>query len=1161
MPEEKRKYLFLIKKLKEARNLETLINLFSALLAFAGIILLFIILASFVELVMKGDSVFRGVLAALLLLSSGGVLIYLIYKPLLRLSGIKYKPSVESVALRVGEHYPQVKDQLCNSIQLYKNLEKTKITSGELALAAFFENFNKTEKLDFKVIVERKSFKRTLLFFLISVIFTFTLFSVFNSSIGSAFYRVVNFNRSFLPPAPFSLSIEPKEVYALRGENVKIIIRAKGKAPETVTLMLREEQQENYDALTLKADSNKTYTYELKSIKRSLVFFAESPWLTTKVKTDEGKINVTDKPLVKSMNGNLSFPSYTRLQPRQFNEQNADLTALTGSTAAFTVFANKQLKSAQIIFEKLNTVVKDSLSGTDTLIFQMKTDGNKCYGSFSIRFNGQYYIRLTDKEGLQNTQSIKYSVVALDDEYPSIAMLVPNFDVQLSEEAMLPLKVQITDDYGFSALKLNYRLTHSKFGEPSEKFTSISLPFLGDEKSLEVPYLWDLNKIDITPEDKYEYYIEVFDNDRVKGPKSARTQLLTVRLPSLDEVLQSADEGQKKIEKDLEKVLKQAEEIKKDAEQLNRELLKNQTQKNLDWKEKKKAEDLLKKQAELQSKMSDIKQSLDQITKNLEENKALSPETLEKYQELQKLMQEVQSPELKRMQEAMKNLLDKISPEEMQKMMKNYKFNEEQFRKSIERTLKILKRLQAEQKVDALTKRAEELQKNQDELQKKMENTNPADKNKRRDLADEQKKLGKDLKKISEELKELDKLMKDIGDDMPRDELQKAEESLNEQETSDNMEQSEQAMEQGDFQKSGKNQKNASKNLKSFAQNMKKLKQDMENKNMKEAQRKLQKALSDMLALSKKQESLKNKTQNADAGSTQINQFGEEQASMEDALTSIANSMYDLGEKSFAITPEMGQQVGMAMQNMQDAVQSLAGRQSQQASNSMGQAMAAMNNAAMQMQAMISNMQNNGSCSNPGGMNPGGKGGQGAGMMERLQQLAQQQQGINNAMQQMAGKSGQLSPEQQAQFGRIVSEQGKAQKSMDELAKEQKQFTGPKQGLGDLQKIADEMKEVVSDMKNGQITPETMKRQDRILSRLLDATKAINERDYEKKRESKTGKEFNTQSPGELDPKLLQGNKKAFDDLLKSIQQGYTKDYEELIRQYFDALQKNGQKF
>jgi argininosuccinate lyase len=28
------------------------------------------------------------------------------------------------------------------------------------------------------------------------------------------------------------------------------------------------------------------------------------------------------------------------------------------------------------------------------------------------------------------------------------------------------------------------------------------------------------------------------------------------------------------------------------------------------------------------------------------------------------------------------------------------------------------------------------------------------------------------------------------------------------------------------------------------------------------------------------------------------------------------------------------------------------------------------------------------------------------------------------------------------------------------------------------------------------------------------------------------------------------------DDLLKALQQGYSKDYQELIRKYFDALQK-----
>ena len=85
------------------------------------------------------------------------------------------------------------------------------------------------------------------------------------------------------------------------------------------------------------------------------------------------------------------------------------------------------------------------------------------------------------------------------------------------------------------------------------------------------------------------------------------------------------------------------------------------------------------------------------------------------------------------------NAMNKMDPELMRKMMENAKFNEEQFRKSIERTIKMLKRLQAEQKTDALQKRAEELLRKQEELNKQTENTNPSDKEKLDDLAKNKK--------------------------------------------------------------------------------------------------------------------------------------------------------------------------------------------------------------------------------------------------------------------------------------------------------------------------------------------------------------------------------------------------------------------------------------
>jgi hypothetical protein len=202
-------------------------------------------------------------------------------------------------------------------------------------------------------------------------------------------------------------------------------------------------------------------------------------------------------------------------------------------------------------------------------------------------------------------------------------------------------------------------------------------------------------------------------------------------------------------------------------------------------------------------------------------------------------------------------------------------------------------------------------------------------------------------------------------------------------------------------------------------------------------------------------------------------------------------------------------------------------------------------------------MQKTGSCSNPFGSGDPKPGNTGAGMSQKLQQMAAQQQMINQAMQQMGENQGSLSQEQRAQMGRIANQQGNAQKSLQELAKEQKQFSGSKIGVTDLNRLAKEMEEVVKDLKQGKVTPETKQKQERILSRLLDASKALTERDFENQRESKTADDIFKLSPKNLDLNSKDGKKQGLQDLLKSFQKGYSKDYEILIKQYFETLEKN----
>ncbi len=1162
-------YSEIIHKLRLARRKESQIILFTGLFNALSVISLIVFAAIAIEAIANGDVVFRGTIAGFILFSSIMLLAYFLAPGVSRFLLPKRKPNLNVIALRVGEKYPDVKDRLCNAVQIYKTIDSPSGMSAELIEAAFKQITDYSKDKDFNVILETKKFKQSILFFLISIsIFLISLLTLPNT-FGASLDRIVHWDKSYLPPAPFTISLEKEQQTVIRGKPANIRVVAKGTPPDMIKLFIKEETQKNYDEYVLRLDSGNIYNYEIAATKTNVIFYAAAEWLSSNLITNIGKIKVTDLPLIRSISGKISYPKYTGITAKEFDEQSADISALAGSNVELSILSNKELKSARIIIEKnvssMGNLSLDSVR-VDTVYVQMNVKNKSAYGSFRCNFNGSYSIELIDLDMQKNIEPIKYSVVSGLDAYPSVSLVSPSMNVELSKDAILPMRIAISDDYGFSALKLHYKLIESKYSSPYTSFRTINIPTLSSNStSQDVPFVWDLNKTAITPEDKYEFYVEVFDNDIVSGPKSARTQTITLRLPSTDEVIRQTDAVHEKAERELQKILKESETLKKDMESLNRELMKKNNQKELSWKEKKAAEDIMKKQAELKEKLSEVSKQLSDATEKLQQNNLLSQETLQKYMELQKLMSEVKSPELERMQRRLEQAMQNMDQDQLKKAMQEVKFDEERFKKSIERTMKILKRIQAEQKADALAKRAEELEQRQNELDKQTQNANPNNKSNRDELANKQEQIKNELNAINKDLKELENLMKEIGEnEMPMNALKDAQDALDYNETSQDMQESSQSMQSGDFKKSSSKQKKASKKLSQFSQKMKDLKKEMDDKVNREAIRKMQKALQDMLSTSKQQEDLRGKTQKSDYNSTQVPEYAKQQSDNFESLSNIANSLSELSEKSFAVTPQMGAEITNALQKMQASVEFLANRQMSQSAQAQLEAMKSMNSSISQMQSMISQMQNQqSSCDQGGGSGQGqGQGSASAmGFQQRLQQLAAEQQAINQSMQQqMAGGSegGSMSQEQRANMGKLADKQGRAQKSLEELAKEQKELSGgEKMALGDLNKIAQEMQEVAQDIRSGNITPETKRKQERILSRLLDAQKSLHDRDFESKRQAQSGKDVSRQSPNALDFDSFINKNQALQDLLNNTKRSYTKDYENLIRKYFEALRES----
>lgn len=1196
-------YESLTTRIDRARGAEQRLAFQTGLLnAFAGLVAVWT-LVGILELTFEFGTTGRTILFWGSVLLGLGVLARTLAGPAGRLVGLLPSQSDDTIARRVGTKIASIGDRLVNTLQLYRaSLAGAGSGPGsnvsiELAEASIVAQGRPLLDHDYTVILEKEHRRRALTLLLSSLLMAGGLFFLFQSNLVAAYDRLINYQTHYQRPAPFSLAIEPGDVRVVRGDSLEIVIRAAGIPPRTVNLIVTDESTDATDDLELREESPGVYRYLLPNVRSTVAYRAEAAG----VLTDEYTITVIERPELRGMVVTVTPPRYTGRTAEVLPEGYGDVSGLRGTRVSIAATTSIPVVRAEIVqlFPKGGarptavTVEASATAGAasvayDTVRIPMTVEGEEIRGGFALSRDGEYYLSVTSADGLRNPTPIHYSMAVSTDAAPAITLMQPSTDVEVDESMLLPTQIRIADDYGFSKLRLMYRLTASKYEEPWTEFREQVIPIpQGAPAGIDVPYLWNLTKSRMVPEDELEIYFEVYDNDVVTGPKVARTGPVKVRFPSFEEMMQEAEQTQNKATADLDKLLEQADEARRDMEELDRELAKQLAQQKSEasWQEKQKLEELIREHEEMQRKLEQIAEDLSTMAEKLQEARAISPETLQKYQELQKLFEEIKNPDLMESMRRMQEEMQRMTPEQMAEAMRDYEFNEEQFREAIERTKQILERMAAQQKVDELERRAERLAEQQQRLNEEMARANPNDREERQELAERQERLSQEAERMQQEAAELAESMKS-QEDMPSEQMESAQQELEQSDPAEQMRQAGQQMQSGQKQGAQQQGQKAQQGVQKFGQQMQELRQQMEENERRQVMNRMKKSLQDLLEMSKRQEELRQQTEQTQPNSSNFRELAREQSQLGQDMQNLANQLGEIGEKSFAVTPEMGREIGDAMRDMKGAQQSLEGRNGHSASQQQGEAMSSMNRAAMMMSQALGQMQN--------------QDGQGQGMgqgmasfRQRLQQLAAQQQMINMAMAQQQqsggqqqggqqqgqqqgegkgegegegqgqngknGKGGEKNGGHDGQAGRLTQQQQEVKKSLDDLNKEAREMGGTRKNqVGDLERAAKEIQEVLRDMQSGRVSEETMRRQDQILSRLLDALKSQRERDYEQKRESRPGQDVLRTSPPELTFDTDEEPREQMRDELRENRQGYSRDYEYLIRKYFEQLGGQG---
>jgi uncharacterized phage infection (PIP) family protein YhgE len=209
-----------------------------------------------------------------------------------------------------------------------------------------------------------------------------------------------------------------------------------------------------------------------------------------------------------------------------------------------------------------------------------------------------------------------------------------------------------------------------------------------------------------------------------------------------------------------------------------------------------------------------------------------------------------------------------------------------------------------------------------------------------------------------------------------------------------------------------------------------------------------------------------------------------------------------------------------------------------------------LNDLALMLSEVMEQMQMQMSGMMPGSQmcsNPGGNGGQSG--RSPKDKLSEGQQEINKGMKKMQGEQQGGNTPSSKEFAQMAARQAAIRKA---LAEQQRKLQEQGKGSKELQQIMDQMDKIETELVNKRLTNDMLRRQQDILTRLLQHERAEQQRELDDKRKSETAGDKERKAPPALEEYLRK--REAAIDQLRTVNPALKPYYKQLVETYYQSL-------
>lgn len=971
---------------------------------------------------------------------------YFIIMPLLSFLGIGSTISKTEINNIIVEHFPEIKDQLLNLFEI-NDIQLQTSFSKDLILASIEQRIYTLKKFNFSEAVQFKKHLKILYIFIFCAFLSVLFILIFPGFVQQSGQRLVHFKDTFIKPSPYSYQILNEQLTVGKGENFNLKVRVNAtKDYEQIYINFGGNR------FLMKQDSLHYFSYQFNNINNSLTI----NFIINEFASNNYIIEVLPKPLLSSIKVEVNKPKYTNLKTEYF-ENLTELLVPIGSVCKF-YFSTYETDTIYVIDGN-----NESYKIGKDFIWNKSIMNNQIL-RLSLK-NKHFYI--------EDYLTIKITTIL--DDYPSIYVqqLIDSVDF-----TRVYFRGQLEDDYGFNKLRFIARFNQI------DSVHDVSI--LNNLLHQDFFYAFNFQQFKgITNE--IEYYFEIYDNDAIYGPKASVSEIYRFVFPDINDIFNYQEQQFDQLENILSNSQRISNELKNELFKLKEKLI-NSTL--TEWERKELVKNIYSKKQSLEQSINAIQEKNEEMNRYMdsftEENKAL----IEKQQQIQSMLEEVMSDDLKKLMDEFNKMMSEFNQQKMNDLTESIDISLDDLSKQLDRNLEMLKKMKIEKQLDMIQNELENHKKIQESYTEQLDKGT-----KQEEMAGLQQKEKDAVKKLKEQYNNLKEMNESLEKPLNLYDFNREFDDIDKEfnQSIEELKKNNKRKSQESIQKNKANMENLAfmiqqmKDAAFAAQNA----ENLEN---------LLQILDNTILFSFGQEVLINQSTNNEFN----NQIFIEQKKLFRDFKVIKDSLYALAKREPSVNMVVNAEIVNIENNFRRIDRDLTENRLPQARLSQQNVLTSANNLALFLSEVIKNLQQQMASSMPGNQNcqkPGNNPNPNSqGNSLKNMQLGLQQQ-MEKMMQMM--KEGANGQQMNNEFGKALSQQDKMQQMLQQMMNQGNVGSDAYETLKKADQLLNQVRE---DIMRNNISNQTINRQKEILTRLLEAENAENEREIDDKRESNTAK-------------------------------------------------------